>query len=228
MILNGQKNTQAKLETMKIKNILSIIGLTALIIANNSSFGQEGENSKLKKKEMMEQLELSEEQKNQIEEITALHKEKAQGIKSDESMSDEEKKNKIKELREENKAKVEGVLTVEQRDELKVLMAANKEQSNSPDDKAKAKTEKLKEALSLTESQSEEVLILNTKTINGLNEIRGNEGLSDKEKKDQAKLLKDEHKLEMETILNADQFKQYEELLTERKNLKFAKKQDKE
>ena len=93
----------------------------------------------------MEQLELSEEQKNQIEEITALHKEKAQGIKSDESMSDEEKKNKIKELREENKAKVEGVLTVEQRDELKVLMAANKEQSNSPDDKAKAKTEKFKQ-----------------------------------------------------------------------------------
>ena len=65
------------------------------------------------------------------------------------------------------RSKVEGVLTVEQRNELKVLMAANKEQSNSPDDKAKAKTEKLKEALSLTESQSEEVLILNTKTMIG-------------------------------------------------------------
>lgn len=212
---------------MKRKNILSLALFAMLLFSSSMSFAQEDEKTANKKKEMIEKLELSEEQQVQIEEITTFHKEKAKEIKANESLSDDEKKSQIKALRDENKAKVEEILTVEQRDQLKELKA-NHQQAKSSDEKAEAKTKKMAEALDLTESQTEEVLNLNIRTINAIENIRSNESLSDKEKKDQSKSLKEAHKLEMETILNDEQFAKYEEMLSNRKNLKFNKTQNEE
>ena len=74
---------------------------------------------KAHKKDRLEGLELTAQQKTSIDSLRKIYEEKNAAIKKDESLSAEDKKEKLKETRKEQTTKVNAVLTKEQLEQIK-------------------------------------------------------------------------------------------------------------
>lgn len=165
------------------------------------------------------QVKLSAEQKQSIEKINLQHINDMRTVKSNAELDDEAKKARMHDLRKNYKENVGNVLTVEQRNLLKEQREARKEHNkHTPEERAKFKSERLKEELGLTEDQRAEVEALSIRQLNAAADIRKNETLNDEQKKEQLQALRKSHKEELKTILNEEQLKKLKEMKAEKKD----------
>nr|WP_299205354.1 hypothetical protein [uncultured Brumimicrobium sp.] len=114
----------------KIKIVLLGIG----ILAVSSVFAQEQkavEKPKMKKEQRMEklaeELDLSEEQREQVDKIHKNHVLESRKIKNNSEMTEDAKKEALKKLRLDKKAQMAEVLTEEQRQKLEEMKKERKE-----------------------------------------------------------------------------------------------------
>lgn len=70
----------------------------------------------------MQNLNLTDEQKTQIQSIKAKQREQAKAIRADSTLNDTQKKDKLKSLRRDSRKQINGVLTPEQRQQMKENM----------------------------------------------------------------------------------------------------------
>ena len=73
---------------------------------------------KNKKKEMMQTLNLTKEQRGQMKEFHQSMKQKKEAVAGDQSLTESQKKEKLKELHKEQKEKMNSILTPEQREKM--------------------------------------------------------------------------------------------------------------
>lgn len=169
------------------------------------------------------QVKLTADQKQSIEKLNLQHINDMRTVKSNAELDDEAKKARMHDLRKNHKENVGNVLTEEQRNLLKEQREARKEHSkHTPEERAKFKSEQLKEELGLTEEQRAKVESLSIKQSNAASEIRKNETLNDEQKKEQLQTLRKSHKSELESILNEEQLKKLKEMKAEKKDHRGA------
>ncbi len=77
---------------------------------------------------MLEQLNLTDQQKTQIQAIRTKARERVQAVKSDSSLSDAQKQARIHRIRHISRRRVFSVLTVEQRQQLRAQMKQHRQQ----------------------------------------------------------------------------------------------------
>lgn len=95
--------------------------------------------------------------------------------------------------------------------------AQNGENSKTPEERAKALSDKMKTELSLTDEQYEKVQAVNLKYAKKNDEIlKSSKGKLSKYKS--VKASQDEKKKEMKAILTEEQFKKYEDTMEEKQN----------
>lgn len=211
---------------MKKLLIIAISAATTLpIFANNSSLQHKIEQEKRKNKieKVATELKLTTEQKESMKSIQQEFTAQMKELKS-QNLSKEEMREKRKQLNKERKQKIQLLLTPEQRDTAERIRAERQEKAEthrkgkgyskhlrrsdmSAAERAERMTERMAQALNLSEEQQAKAIEINLKYAKESESI--GEG---KEKKEQIMELRKRQKAELAGILNDEQVAKIEEL----------------
>lgn len=178
------------------------------------------------KEKVMDALELSDDQRSEIDALRAEMKEKLDGLKADESLEGEAKKAEFKAIKQEKKEAFNEILTEEQRSKLEAMKAEKKAQKRdiTPEDAAQKQTDKMKEVLELTTEQEQQVYELNLKVANKIDVIKNDDAMTDEKKKEFIKGNKEDKRRALEAILTAEQLTEWDAYLASKKKLKGGSK----
>ena len=181
--------------------------------------------SKEKKEKAIESLELSEDQRAEIEALREETRAKLSAIKADEAMDTEAKRAEMKAIKKENKAAMNEILTEEQRTELAEIKSEKKaaRKEITPGEVARKQTDKMKEVIELTEEQEEKVYLLNLKVANKIDAIKKDENMTSEKKREFIKGNKEDQRRSLEHILSTEQMETWEAHLASKKKKKKAK-----
>lgn len=197
--------------------------IACLVATGFTASAQENKKaSKEAKTTAIEELNLTEKQRAEIDALKAATKEKVAALKADESLDEAARKEEIKALRTENKAAVDAILTDEQKAQLKEMKANRKDLT--PGEIANKKTQKMKAMLDLSPEQEEQVRTLNLKVALKIDVIKKDDTMSDEKKKEFIKGNKESYRSVLETILTPEQMEKYNEHMSAKKALKGGAK----
>ena len=161
-----------------------------------------------KKNRITSQLNLTAEQKEQMKANRDATKKQMMDLEKDENITVKEYKVRKAAIRKEQKEKMTSLLTAEQKEQL-VKQKADKKAGF--DKKREARLEKMKSTLNLSDVQLSDLKSNREAQQLKFKDIRSNEKLSEVEKKEKFKELKDQHKAEFKKILTEEQLKKWEE-----------------
>lgn len=205
--------------------------LAACIIAAGFTAIAQDEAKKSKCKErkaqMMESLDLSDDQRAEIEALREEMKDKRATLKADESLDEASRKEEMKSLHAEKKAAMNEILSEEQQAQLKEMKKLRKAERKdlTPEEVAEKQTAKMKEVIdNLTAEQEERLYALNMKVAMKIDAIKKNDSMTDEKKKEFIKGNKKDKRRMLETILTTEQLKQWDDHKAENKKLKKAQK----
>ncbi len=160
------------------------------------------------RKEMMKDLNLSEDQKNQLKANNQAYRTKVQALNQENNITVKEANERKAALLKEQKAKNETVFTAEQKNK----MAENKLKQDAT---AKARSEKklasMKMKLGLSEDQVAKLKLQQEKNQAEMKAIRENDNIDKTTKRQQMMALKNTAKEQRNTILTPEQVKKMEE-----------------
>lgn len=165
-------------------------------------------------KDMMKNLNLSEEQKNQFKALREENKAKMEALKKEQNITVKEYNQRKEAILKEQKAKREAILTNEQKQQLVKERAAMEEKRKELQVK---KLDKMKTKLGLSDDQAGKLKSLQDKNFAEMKKIRENESLSKEQKKSQMEALKKSAYEERKSILTAEQLKKMEDMKQNRK-----------
>ena len=157
----------------------------------------------------MQKLNLTDSQKEQMKAIRADFGKQLAELKKNDNISVKEYRSKMEALRNENKNKIQGVFTPEQKAQIEKM----KEEAKAKHaEQAKARAEKFKKDLNLSDEQSAKLSQLRDNTSAKMKALHENKSLSSEEKKEQFKaLVKAQHE-EFKAVLTPEQLQKMEEL----------------
>ena len=184
------------------------IPVACCLIMLTSATAQEKKGSERKhnmhhqKHEIKKQLNLSEEQKSKMKSIHEKYREQEKTLKSNDDMTRGDFKKQMGELKEKRKAEVDATLTLDQKNKMKEIKE-NKEKEMK--EKSAARFEKMSEKLQLDEKQKATLLEQRKNNQAQMKSIRDNQSLSDIQKREQIKALKEKQKAEVKSILTEEQ-----------------------
>ena len=155
------------------------------------------------KKEMIKDLNLSDNQKAALKANREANKAKMEALKQQDNLTVKEMRERKAALMQEQKSQMENLLTAEQ----KATVASRK---TSMDGKRKQmdgqRGEAMKEKLGLSNNQGARLKALNEATHAKIKAVQANVSLTQEQKKTQTKAIKEAAKTERQNILTAEQF----------------------
>lgn len=155
------------------------------------------------KKEMIKDLNLSDNQKAALKANREANKAKMEALKQQDNLTVKEMRERKAALMQEQKSQMENLLTAEQ----KATVASRK---TSMDGKRKQmdgqRGEAMKEKLGLSNNQGARLKALNEATHAKIKAVQANASLTQEQKKTQTKAIKEAAKTERQNILTAEQF----------------------
>lgn len=156
----------------------------------------------------MKQLNLSEAQKEQFKVQKQSFQKQMEELKKNDNITVKEWKSKMETLRKDHKAKMENIFSAEQKAKLD-KMKEDKKAMHQVD--AKARLEKMKIHLGLTDDQTAKLSINRTKMAEKMKALRENKSLSDEKKRAEMKELMKQQQESMKSILTEEQLKKMKE-----------------
>lgn len=154
-------------------------------------------------KEMIKDLNLSDNQKAALKANREANKAKMEALKQQDNLTVKEMRERKAALMQEQKSQMENLLTAEQ----KATVASRK---TSMDGKRKQmdgqRGEAMKEKLGLSNNQGARLKALNEATHAKIKAVQANVSLTQEQKKTQTKAIKEAAKTERQNILTAEQF----------------------
>ncbi len=160
------------------------------------------------RKEMMKNLNLTEDQKKQLKTNHEEFKTKMQALDKEQNITVKEMRERKAALMKEQKTKNETIFTPEQKEK----MAQEKiKRENEEKLRAEKRLDHMKTTLSLTDDQVAKLKTQNEENRAKMKAIKENESLDRTAKKEQMMALKNNAKEQRKTILTADQLKKLEE-----------------
>jgi hypothetical protein len=153
---------------------------------------------------MTEKLNLSEDQKVKMKTINEDFQAQMTELKKNDNITVKEWKSKMQTLRKDQHAKMQGLLTGEQKAQLEKMKADHKALREVD---AKARTEKMKIKLGLTDDQAAKISRNHSEMAEKLKAIHDNNALDEASKKEQMKEVMKQQKETMKSILTEEQMK---------------------
>jgi Spy/CpxP family protein refolding chaperone len=153
---------------------------------------------------MAEKLNLSEDQKAKMKTINEDFRTQMTELKKNDNITVKEWKSKMQTLRKDQHTKMQGLLTDEQKAQLEKMKTERKAMR---DVNAKARMEKMKIKLGLTDDQAAKMSRNHSEMAEKLKAIHDNNSLDEASKKEQMKELMKQQKEKMKSILTEEQIK---------------------
>ncbi|MDB2656706.1 hypothetical protein N9Y60_01485 [Crocinitomicaceae bacterium] len=184
-----------------------------------------------KKAHVMDALELSDDQREEIESLREELNDKRATLKADESLDEAARMEQMKALKAEKKSAMEEILTEDQQEKLTAMKAEMKAERKAnkkdvtPGEVAEKQTAKMIEVIEdLTPEQEERLRILNLKVANKIDAIKKDDTMTDEKKKEFIKGNKEDKRRMLESILTEAQLAQWDAHVANKKKMKFEKK----
>jgi Spy/CpxP family protein refolding chaperone len=159
-------------------------------------------------KEFLQKLNLSEEQKLKFKALNESYHKQMQDLKKKDDITVKDWKGQKKSLREDLKAKVQGLLTSEQKAQMQKM---RQERSEKRKEASEERMQRMKTRLGLSDDQVTKLKAERSGIGEKMKAIRENKSLSDEQKKEQFKQLREKQKESMKTILTDEQMKKLKE-----------------
>jgi Spy/CpxP family protein refolding chaperone len=157
---------------------------------------------------MMQKLNLTEEQKTKFKAQHESFRKQMEELKKNDNITVKEWKSRMEALRKDNKAKLDGILTNEQKVQIEKMKAEHKAMQEVD---AKARMEKMKIHLGLTDEQAEKLKKNHEEMAEKMKALRENDKIDAEKKKEQMKELMKQNKEKMKSILTEEQIKKMQE-----------------
>lgn len=226
---------------MKKLFLLGIIAI-ALALGTNAQVQRKADSTQkvmkrnTNKNGIMSQADLTPEQRQKIKGINQERKEKANAIKSNESLTEAQKKEQLQQLNKEMRSATDAVLTKEQKEKMKMngkvvkgnqgkkMAQANKDSKRSDSARKKMTMQRGNgqmmnmSKLNLTAEQQQKMKELNQVQKEKADAIRKNDALSKEQKEAQLKALNQSKQAQMKSILTKDQQEQMKEMRKENRS----------
>ncbi|WMJ72631.1 hypothetical protein RCC89_05565 [Cytophagaceae bacterium ABcell3] len=197
----------------KIFLSIAILGSTVAFAQSPQKYHkQKRANCAEKKEAFRQELNLSDEQELAMNTIQKKYKERFSEVKNNEELSPQERREAFMSLSKEQKSEVNEILTAEQ-----VQKVNEKRESFAKEHKGKKKKyrkadfKQLQKDLDLTDEQVNDWKDLKEKSRRNIKEVKGNEALSEEEKRAEIKNIRSEKKAELKNILSEEQYEKYKE-----------------
>lgn len=181
---------------------------------------KEGKMHHGQKKDMMQDLNLTEAQKAQLKTSREANKAKIDALNKQDNLTVKEMRERKMALMQEQKAQMESILTAEQKAKIAADKATMGERRKNMDGQ---RGEAMKEKLGLTNDQAAKLKAHNEATHSKIKAIQDSQNLTMDQKKTQIKALKDASKAERKNILTAEQIQKMDEMKKEGKGRKGNK-----
>jgi Spy/CpxP family protein refolding chaperone len=159
-------------------------------------------------KEFFQKLNLSEEQKSKFKALNESYHKQMQDLKKKDDITVKDWKGQKKSLREDLKAKVQGLLTSEQKAQMQKM---RQERGEKRKEASEERMQRMKTRLGLSDDQVTKLKAERSGIGEKMKAIRENKSLSDEQKKEQFKQLREKQKESMKTILTDEQMKKLKE-----------------
>ena len=173
---------------------------------------------------MMNQLNLTDAQKQQTKSINDDYRNQLKELEKDDNITLKDYRSKKASIEQERKSKFQALLTTDQKNK---IIQAQKDRSEKMKMMAQKRMEKMKTDLNLTDDQVVKMQAQKESSMKQMKAIRENSSLSEEQKKAQLMDLRKSNHESMNNILTADQLKKKEELrnnrMTEWKNKRANK-----
>ena len=189
------------------------------------------EKCKDKKAHAMDQLDLSDDQRAEIDALREELKEKRAALEVDGSLDEAARNEEMKALKDEKKAAMEEILTDDQKAKLAELKAEHKSARDemTPAQIAEKQTAKMKEVIDdLTPEQEEQLHDLNLKVAMKIDAIKKDDSMSEEKKKEFIQGNKEDKRRMLETILTEAQLQQWDQHVASKKKMGLDKKKTNE
>ncbi|PWL28099.1 MAG: hypothetical protein DCO96_08970 [Fluviicola sp. XM-24bin1] len=180
-----------------------------------------------KRAHVMDELNLSDDQRAEIDALREEMKDKRATLKADESLDEAARRDEMKALKAEKKAAMEEILTDDQKSKLAEMKAERKAKRDevTPAQYAEKQTAKMKEVIdNLTPEQEEQLHALNMKVAMKIDAIKKDESMSDEKKKEFIKGNREDKRRMLEQILTEEQLAQWDAHIANKKKMKIKKK----
>lgn len=220
---------------MKLKNLIltgAAVAITVFATAQEKEKKTPEERAKQMTEKMAKAFEIEGEKKDELEAINLDFMNSVIEVKKDKSIEKEAKKEKIQAIAETRHEALKDILTADQLAELKekeqekmakreqMIEKRKKETMMSPEERAKKKTDHLKEELSLTDDQYNKVYDLTLKVSEKIDVIKKDDTMDDTRKKEFVRGNMKDFENEMKMILTAEQFEKFQEIKKKHKGQK--------
>jgi Spy/CpxP family protein refolding chaperone len=168
---------------------------------------QQGGHKKNGGKEMAD-LNLTEDQKTKFKALNEEQHKKMAELKKQDNITVKESREKMETLRKDHHTKMQAILTPEQK---KLIEKKKEEHKVKMAEMDKARGERMKKELNLTDAQSAKFDASRKKTEEKMKSIRDDKSLTEEQKKEKSKELKMQQKESLKSILTEEQLKKLEE-----------------
>lgn len=207
---------------------IKFLALTPLLLASISftSFAQKGSFEKKTHEDITSVLtDLTDAQKEKINQINQQFKQKSSEIKQDKLTTEDDKMKAIKELRNKKREDVNAVLTEKQREELAAHYKQQKDAKKTvkQEERAEDLVAKLDSIVKLTHDQKEKAKVIASNFIKERSKIKSNTALTEEQKATQLNELKNKQKTTVEGLLTAEQKEALKKHLEAKKEAKSKK-----
>lgn len=157
---------------------------------------------------LMQKLNLTEDQKAKFKTQHESFRKQMEELKKNDNITVKEWKSRMEALHKDNKTKLDGILTTEQRAQIEKM---KEEQKAMREVDAKARMEKMKIHLGLTDEQAEKMKKNREEMAQKMKSLREDEKMDADKKKGKIKELMKEQKEKMKSILTEEQMKKMQE-----------------
>jgi hypothetical protein len=191
-----------------------------------TAVAQENAKQEEKKASAMESLDLSDDQRTEIDALRKDTKEKIASLKADDSMERDAKKAEFKAIKAEKNEALGEILSEEQNAKLKEIKEAKKakKEETTLEEIAQKQTDKMKEVIELSAEQEEQIYALNLKVANKIDVIKKDDSMTDEKKKEFIKGNKEDKRRALEMILTEDQLATWDAHISSKRKLKTGAK----
>jgi len=156
----------------------------------------------------MKKLNLTHAQKEQFKAQRESFRKQMEELKKNENITVKEWKSRMENIRKDNKAKMDGILTADQKAQIEKMKAEHKAMQEVD---AKARMEKMKIHLGLTDEQADKIKKNRDEMSQKMKALREDDKMDMEKKKEKMKELMKEQKEKMKSILTKEQMKKMQE-----------------
>lgn len=153
-------------------------------------------------------LKLSDDQKAKFKSLNDDYRQQMQDLKKQDDITVKEWKSKMQALKEDHHTKMQGLLTPDQKAQLEKAKEGRK---GNRDADRKDRSERMKTRLGLTDDQSAKLKQSHSEMAEKMKAIRENKSLTDDQRKEEFKKMKEQQKESLKSILTAEQLKKLQE-----------------